>query len=46
MKIVIVGGGPVGLTTAIKLTYDRREKLNNNYEIEIYEKRNKYIFKK
>ena len=38
MKIVIVGGGPVGLTTAIKLTYGRLEKLNNNYEIEIYEK--------
>jgi|SaaInlStandDraft_1057018.scaffolds.fasta_scaffold15646_2 hypothetical protein len=42
MKIVIVGGGPVGLTTAIKLTYGRRENLNNNYEIEIYEKRKKY----
>ncbi|KAI5917691.1 hypothetical protein F4810DRAFT_640933 [Camillea tinctor] len=35
LKVVVVGGGPTGLTAAITLA----EKLGNNVEIHIYEKR-------
>lgn len=38
MDIAIVGGGPVGLITAIVLIED-----NDNYQIDIYEKRKEYI---
>jgi 2-polyprenyl-6-methoxyphenol hydroxylase-like FAD-dependent oxidoreductase len=43
IKIAIVGGGPVGLTTAINLIYNQGfgEK-NNTYCITVYEKRKKY----
>lgn len=39
MKICIIGGGPIGLYTAIKLG-DRL--INGTYDIHIYEKRKKY----
>jgi 2-polyprenyl-6-methoxyphenol hydroxylase-like FAD-dependent oxidoreductase len=39
MKICIIGGGPIGLFTAIKLG-DRL--INGTYDIHIYEKRKKY----
>lgn len=45
MNIAIVGGGPVGLTTAIKLIYNKpyeKKEYNTDYIIDIYEKRKKY----
>lgn len=46
MNIAIVGGGPVGLTLAIKLIYKHPFEKNSNvspkYTIDIYEKRKKY----
>lgn len=43
MKIAIIGGGPVGLTAAIKLIYEKNNKINDIYDITIFEKRKKYI---
>ena len=44
MKILIVGGGPVGLTAAISLMWRSRFgiKKKQEYTIDIYEKRKKY----
>ncbi|GAG39399.1 unnamed protein product, partial [marine sediment metagenome] len=39
MKICIIGGGPIGLFTAIKL---QQWLINGTYQIDIYEKRKKY----
>lgn len=33
MKIAIIGGGPVGLTAAIKLIYEKYDKINDIYMI-------------
>lgn len=43
MNIAIVGGGPVGLTLAINLIYNKFKNKNfPKYDITIYEKRKKY----
>lgn len=45
MNIAIVGGGPIGLTSAISLIHIKgrwENNLSKNYNIDIYEKRNKY----
>lgn len=43
INIAIVGGGPVGLTTAISLIYDQGwNEQPNEYLITVYEKRKKY----